>query len=90
MPSERRDALVSPRCKEGIKALFDILFRSHVPFALGHLDDGIRLAAHVKVGPIGGLAGVVIEISVRRLARELFLIEMVRELIHVSIIAQNI
>ena len=60
-----------------------------LPFTLRHLDDGIRLAAHVKVGPIGGVAGIVIKIGARRLARQLLLIEMVRELIHASIIAQN-
>ena len=61
-----------------------------LPFALGRLDDGIRLAAHVTVGPIGGVAGIVIEIAARRFARELLLVEMVRELIHASMIAQNI
>ena len=40
-----------------------------LPFALRHLDDGIRLAAHVTVGPIGGVAGVVIEMGAWRLAR---------------------
>ena len=40
-----------------------------LPFALRHFDDGIRLAAHVTVGLIDGVAGVVIEIGARRLAR---------------------
>ena len=40
MLSERRDALVSPRRKEGIEALFDILFRSHVK-TVRDLSDGV-------------------------------------------------
>ena len=39
MLSEGRDALVSPCRKEGIKALFDIFFRSHVQ-AVCDLSDG--------------------------------------------------
>ena len=39
MLSERRDALVSPRCKEGIKALPDIFLRCHVK-AVCDLSDG--------------------------------------------------
>ena len=54
-----------------------IQFAQRLPFAFRHLDDGIRFAAHVKVGPIGRVAGVVIEIGARRLARQLLLIEMV-------------
>ena len=67
-----------------------VQFAQRLPFAFRHLDDGIRLAAHVEVGSIGGVAGVVIEIGARHLSRQLLLIEMVRELIHAPIIAQNI
>ena len=48
-----------------------------LPFALGHFNNGIRLAAHVTVGPIGVVAGIVIEIGIRRFAQQLLLIEMV-------------
>ena len=49
MPSERRDALVSPRCKEGIKALPDIFLRCHVQ-AVCDLSDGACDAVVQLVG----------------------------------------
>ena len=49
MLSEGFDALVSPRRKEGIKALFDIFFRCHVQ-ALRDLSDG---ACNVVVKLVG-------------------------------------
>ena len=49
MPSECRDALVSPCRKEEVEALFDILFRSHVK-AVCDLLDGACNAVVKLVG----------------------------------------
>ena len=61
-----------------------------LPLSLGDFDDGVRLAAELLVWPIGGVAGVVVEIGSRRLAGELLLVEMICELVHIPIIAQDI
>ena len=60
------------------------------PFSLGDFDDGVRLAAEPFVGTVGGVAGVVIEVGARRFAREFLLVEVICELIHNPIIAQDI
>ena len=60
------------------------------PFSLGDFDDGERLAAEPLVWTIGGVAGVVVEVGSRRLAREFLLVEMICELVHAPIIAQDI
>ena len=60
------------------------------PFALVDFDDGERLAAEPLVWTIGGVAGVVVEVGARRFAREFLLVEVICELIHAPIIAQDI
>ena len=60
------------------------------PLTFGDFDKGVRLAAQPFVGLVGGVAGVVIEVLSRRLGGEFLLIEMICELIHAPIIAQDI
>lgn len=61
-----------------------------LPLSFGDFDDGICLAAEPFIGTIGGIAGIVVEMGSRRFAWEFLLVEMICELIHDPMIAQDI
>lgn len=67
-----------------------IQFAQHLPFALRHLDHGIRLSAHVEIGRVSGIAGVVVEEGALCFSWNLLLVVVICQLIHALMIAQDI